>query len=440
MKRIHSLLGAITPALIAALAGCASEEELVDGLFTPGEWAVVQTLSPLPEVPAEPTNKYADDPAAAKLGQRFFWEKGYSGPITVGDDGTNGALGAQGETGKLACASCHNGEWFIDRRSQPNNASLGADWIPRNANSIVNSAFYKPWCENDGISDSYWSDAMVDPEFTLALNGSRLRLAHVVYEKYRDEYDAAFDPDLDPGLDPAANDPRFPPEGAPGAPAWDAMAPADQEIVTDVFVHFGKAVQAYMRLIVSRGAPFDRYVAGDTSAISASAKNGLKLFVGKAACTACHAGPHFSDDDFHVNGLAPEGAHVVPEETGREAVIQHVLDNPFNSSGAYSDDKDTGRLDGLVATEEARGKWRTKGLRQAEKTGPYMHTGQFETLREVIEFYNEGGAETGYVGKKDARVKPLNLTEAEIDDLVAFLESLTGEPVPADLQADTSAP
>jgi cytochrome c peroxidase len=435
MQRITIILAT----LMLAAAGCASEEELVDGVFTPAEWEKVQTLSPLPEVPQSPTNKYADNPEAAKLGQRFFFEKSYSGPITVGDDGTNGGLGAAGETGKLACATCHSGEWFLDRHSKPNNASLGADWVPRNANSIVNAVYYKPWVENDGISDSFWSDALVDPEFNLALNGSRLRLAHVLYEKYKDDYNKVFDPDLDDGLDPAAADPRFPPEGKPGTPEWDAMAPADQEIVTTAFVNFGKAIEAYERQLVSGDAPFDRYVAGDTGAISASAKNGLKLFIGKANCVACHEGPHFSDDDFHVNGVAPEGEHIIPEETGREAVIQHVLENPFNSNGVYSDDRNTGWLDGLALTDAAKGQWRTKGLRQGTETAPYMHTGQFETLRDVVEFYNDGGAESGYVGVKDEQVKPLNLTDTEISDLVAFLESLTGAPVPEALQVDTSA-
>jgi len=303
----------------------------------------------------------------------------------------------------------------------------------------VNSAFYV-WAENDGFSDSFWSDALVDPELSVAMNGSRLRLAHVIYEKYRDQYNELFDPDLDPGLDPAANDPRFPPEGKPGTPEWDGMAEADQEHVNAVFVSFGKAVQAYMRLIVSRDAPFDRYVAGDTGAISAGAKNGLRLFIGKANCVNCHSGPHFSNDEFHVNGLAPAGENINPAETGRENAIPHVLDNPFNADGIYSDDRSTGRLDGLAPTEEARGQWRTKGLRQATQTAPYMHTGQLATLREVVELYNNGGDEAGYVGVKDPQIKPLNLTETEIDELVAFLESLTGQPVPAALQADTSAP
>lgn len=442
MKRFHWkwALPAYLALLAPAGAGCGGEEELVDGIFSSAEWEKIQTLSPLEAIEEDTTNRYADDPAAARLGQRLFFEKGYSGPLAVGDDGTNGGLGAVGEEGKVACASCHSGTWFIDERSRPSNASLGTDWLPRNANSLVNAALYEPWYENDGLSDSLWSESMVDPELPLAMNGSRLRLAHVIYEKYRDEYNAVFEPDLDPALDPAApGASRFPAEGKPGDDLYDSMAPADQEIVTTIYVNFGKAIAAYLRLLVSGDAPFDRYVAGDRGAIGESARRGLRLFVGKAGCVACHSSSHFSDDDFHVNGLAPEGPHINPEEIGRLATIPIVLANPFNSNSQRSDDRSTGRLDDLAPTEDLRGKWRTKGLRQAAETAPYMHTGQLATLREVVEFYNAGGHETGVVGVKSDKIKPLNLTAQEIDDLVAFLESLTGEPVPEALREDTSA-
>jgi cytochrome c peroxidase len=189
---------------------------------------------------------------------------------------------------------------------------------------------------------------------------------------------------------------------------------------------------------VSGNSAFDKYVAGDTGSISPAAKNGLKLFVGKANCVECHKSSHFSDDKFHVIGLIAKGENIVPDETGREAVIGVVLNNPFNSSGEYSDDKTTGRLDGLVESEAERGKWRTKGLRNAAMTGPYMHTGQFTTLEDVVKHYNKGGDDADFIGTKDKAIRKLNLTDAEIKDIVAFIESLTGDVVPAALRADTS--
>lgn len=421
----------------AVLAGCSgSDVELVDGVYTAEEWETISTLSPLPEKPPpDTTNMYADDPKAAELGQRFFFEKGYSGPLFVGDDGMNGGFGAVGDTGKISCASCHEGEWMIDLHSKPNNATLGADWLPRNSNTLVNAAYYAPWIENDGISDSMWADALIDPEeLSIAMNGSRLRVVHVIYDKYKDEYNAVFDPDLDPVIA------TLPPDGKPGMMEYDSLPPDQQKMVTQVFVNFGKALQAYMRLLISQNSAFDRYVAGDKAALSPSAKNGLKLFVGKANCVECHKTSHFSDDKFHVIGLVAEGPHVVPEEIGRANVLGRMMKNPFNSSGEWSDDKNTGRLNDLPSSETEIGKWRTKGLRSVAMTGPYMHTGQFDNLTDVVKFYNDGGDPADFVGVKDKAIKELNLTDQEIADIVAFLESLTGDPVPAELRADTSKP
>lgn len=435
--------------LAAALAGgCA--EETIDGMFTLAEWDEIQTLSPLPETPEpDPTNRYADAPLAAELGQKLFFESAYSGPIITGDDGQNGGLGAEGEPGQISCRSCHLGPWMIDTRSNPPATSLGADRMARNSASLINVAYYpNHWYENDGLLDSIWGESVVDIEFDPGFNSSRLRLAHVIHDKYRDEYNAIFPP-LDPALDPDSPEAeRFPPDGRPGSPAWQGMAPADQAHVTEIMVNFGKALHAYQRRLISRDAPFDRYVAGDFTAISASAKRGLALFIGKAACSECHSGPAFTDGEFHNTGMEPRGEHAVPPGVaadewplgGRYPAIGFVLSYEFNTSSIHSDDRTTGRLDDLVATAKDKGAWRTKSLRQIAESPPYMRTGQMETLREVVEFYNDGGDEAGFVGDKDEAIKPLNLTEQEMDDLVAFLETLTGEELPPELLQDTSAP
>jgi cytochrome c peroxidase len=431
--------------VMAAGTGCESEPELVDGTFTDKEWDKVKTLSPLLDVPEDTTNKFADDPAAAELGHKLFFEKGYSGPIVAAYDSESGSNGMVGETGKVACVSCHQPEndW-IDKRSKPNNTSLGANWVIRNASTIVNASYYK-WLENDGLRDSQWSDSLTDPEDGGSMNGSRLRVAHVLFDKYRSEYDAIFTPKLDPALDPLAADAaRFPPDGKPKAQEsdpdgpWEMMAEADRKAVSTIYANFGKAMQAYLRKLVSKNSPFDQYVAGDKTAINTAEKRGLKLFVGKAGCVGCHSDPLFSDNQFHTTGMEPQGDHIDPKETGRFAAILNVLACEFNSNSEYSDDRSTDRLKALTATEEDKGKWRTKGLREIGLTAPYMHTGQFATLKDVVEFYNRGGDASGFVGKKDELMKPLNLTDAEVDDIIAFLKTLTGEPIPEDLSKDTS--
>src|SRR5262249_60783079 len=104
---------------------------------------------------------------------------------------------------------------------------------------------------------------------------------------------------LDKGL---AHFHRFPATGSPYTDTanWDRLSAHDKEIINRILVNYGKAIEAYLRKLVSRNAPFDRYVAGESTAISAAAKNGLKLFIGKAGCINCHYTPLFSDDDFHV--------------------------------------------------------------------------------------------------------------------------------------------
>ncbi len=444
---LHALAALGAGCLLAACSEGSAEE------YTSEEWEKIRKHSPLGEVPADPTNKYADDPGAAQLGQMFFFEKAYAGPLLVGDDGTNGGLGQVGETGKVSCASCHEGPWMIDLRSKPGHISLGTGWIPRNATSIVNSAFYGPWVENDGIRDSSWSDNLIDLEFNLGFNSSRLRLAHVIFDKYRDEYNAVFEPDLPPQLDPAhAEAARFPADGRPGQPAWDSMSAEDQKVVNRIIVNFGKALQAYFRKLVSRNAPFDRFVAGDDTAISASARRGLKLFIGKAGCSECHEGPAFTDNDFHNPGMKFEGEHVTAEfEQGRYGGLQNLLANEFRSDSEYSDAPAVGaeRLRDVPATrsgsdwvvdEAERGKWRTKILRDVAETAPYMHNGQLKTLEEVVQFYNKGGHASGYLGTKDELMKELNLSEQEQRDLVEFLKTLTGDVVPEELRRNTAKP
>jgi cytochrome c peroxidase len=139
--------------------------------------------------------------------------------------------------------------------------------------------------------------------------------------------------------------------------------------------------------------------------------------------------------------------HADPTELGRYGALQLVLsDQPgttgeFNVNSEYSDDTHTGFLDGLAPTEADKGRWRTKALRQVGPTPPYMHTGQMPTLRDVIEFYNRGGDAAGsFVGTKDPLIRPLHLNERQKQDLVSFLFTLTGEPLPAELTEDTSKP
>jgi cytochrome c peroxidase len=428
---------------LLSLSACV-DEEIVDGLFSQPEWKKIQSYTPLPSPPASPTNRFADDDAAAAFGQRMFFEKRYTGAITV-----EGSLipGRMGEAGKYACVSCHDPKhWFIDTRLS-NDVSWGAGQITkRNSPSMVNIAYYE-WGGWAGAQDQFWKQGANSPE-TKDLLGDRLGIAHVIYDHYREDYNALFGPvtgALDPALDPSAPDQsRFPAHGKPKANTddpdgpWELMTDADQRTVNTILANLGKAFEAYERRLVSGNAPFDRYVAGDFRALSMSAKRGLKLFIGKAGCDSCHQGETFTDQKFHNSAVMQEGPTF---DLGRyEDVLR--LDNPFNGRGDWSDDPVAGaeKLEGIVRDNDMRGQFRTKSLRQVAETGPYFHNGSASSLEEVIRHYNKGGASSGYPGKKDDTMVPLNLSDTEISDLVAFLESLTGEPVREALTIDTSAP
>lgn len=431
-------------ALIAVGEGCQDESSLVDGVFTEAEMTTVRTMGPLPSLAVDTTNRYGDDAKVAQLGQRLFFDPGYSGAIVTGSDGKNGGLGAKGETGKVSCRSCHLGDWMIDNRSQPNGTSLGIDWFFRNSPSLVNVAYYEQQFGWVGFNDDLWGKNLIPAEFVMGTD--RSGIVHYLYKKYKAEYNALFSPPLPDALDPTHPEAaRFPmsatPIGGtgPAGLAWKAMTAADQDSINRAYANFGKALAAYERLLVSRNAPFDRYVSGELSAISTSAKRGLKLFIGKAACNACHSGPTFSDEKFHNTGVSQIGMYVLkaPDfDPGRFGGVDVYRDWDFKAQGAYSDDR-TVKRDPIPAAGQVdvklKGAFRTKGLRNVAMTAPYMHTGHMTTLKEVVEFYNQGGGTRDFAGGKDPLMKPLNLTATEIDDLVAFMQTLTGQPVPAAL-------
>ncbi len=434
-----------------AAAGCGNDmpANMVD-VFTEAEWKVVQQFGPLPALPPDTTNKYADNLMAAKFGQRLFFEKGYAGALTVGNDGTNGSLGMVGDKGKVACASCHDGTaYYVDTRSMPNNVSLGVKYTNRNAPSLVNVGFYK-WYSWGGKEDSLWYQGANGPESAVNFGSTRLDEVHVVYNKYKSDYEALFGP-MPSALDPNAPDAsRFPPSGKPKASAadpdgpWEMMMPADQQAVNLIMANVGKSLEAYERQIVSRNAPIDKYIAGDYAALTPGAKRGLKLFIGKAACVGCHTGPILSDNDFHNTGVAQNvGPHVPMSDNGRYDEIPKTLANTWNSAGMFSDDASFGmmKLAGLAQTDNLKGAFRTKALRHVGKTAPYCHNGSFATVTDVVKNYNMGGGASGFAGTKDPKIVPLNLSDGEIADLVEFLETaLTGDPPPAELAMDTSAP
>lgn len=151
-----------------------------------------------------------------------------------------------------------------------------------------------------------------------------------------------------------------------------------------------RALASFQRSLVSLNSPYDNYMDGDKKAINESAKRGMYLFFNKAKCSSCHVGPFFSDDEFRHLGLPTEGV-------------------------------DSGRAQIAYKWSEF-GKFRTPTLRNLVFTAPYMHNGSFETIESVVEYYNTGGSDHPL---KDKILKPLNLSVADRQDLVSFLQALS---------------
>lgn len=445
MKAIRCIArGAFTAAALAS-AACSSASgssgTTSSGGGAPNPFAALAPAA-LPPPPADVTNRWADDPKAAALGKKLFSDTSFSGALLDGDDnGSPGTLGKQGETGKVACSSCHVEEaGFVDDRSPSKQISLAAGWVTRKTRSLLDVGHVKllMW---DGRFDTLQRQALGPLESALELNSSRLFLAERLFASYRADYEAIFGPM--PPLDDAA---RFPPltaattgcaelatlrdckgkqRGAPGDGAeYDHMTSADQDAVTRVAINFGKALAAYERTLTCGPGRFDAWVHGDEGALSADERAGAQLFIGKAGCVHCHSGPFFDDDQFHDVGLpqVPVAGGISYPGTDEGALkgIPQALADPLNSKSAYSDGDD-GRLPSSVP-ETLLGAFKTPALRCVSRHPSFMHSGQILSLAKTVDFFADGGGALVLVGHSE--VPPTDLSKDERAELVAFLKAL----------------
>jgi cytochrome c peroxidase len=419
--------------VVGALGACTDETT-----FNAEEQDILKTFQLPKNPPANPSNRVADNPDAAQLGKKIFFDPRFSGELGPLNDGvTNGSLGKYKDIGKVSCYSCHQIEaGGADRRSRPLTTSLGANYGVRNSPTVINVAFsdvqHGGWQLWDGRRDSLWTQAIGPMEGPNEAAGSRLQFAHLLFDKYRADYEKVFGemPDL-------TDTTRFPLAGKPGQAPFDSMTPADKLAINRVHSNIGKAIEAYERQLVSPNfepSPFDRMLAGDETAMTAGAIRGARLFIGKAACDECHRGPLLTDGKFHNIGCPQVGQNVPLTDVGRTKGIGLVKMDIFNRAGMFSDMADDSHIVNLVEQDLDVGSFKTPSLRNIEKTGPYMHDGVYTTLWDVVAHYNFGGGTGSYSGVKESAVSPLLLTNREMDDIVEFLRSLSdGPPVATDL-------
>jgi cytochrome c peroxidase len=400
MKRLtlflFGLIASGVPVAVAASADrwSAADIELLRSL----------SLAELGPLPADPTNRVADDPRAAELGRQFFFDPRFSA------------------NGLVSCATCHLPERdFQDGRA----LSAGVGTTDRRAMPIAGTARL-PFLFWDGRKDSPWAQALGPLESPVEHGGTRAQYAHVVAEHYRADYERIFGPLPDLSAIPRVAGPVADPAAAR---AWRGLPPDARDRVTEVFVNLGKAIAAYERRIEPGPTRFDTYVdaivrtgRAPAGVLTGDEVAGLRLFTGKANCLQCHNGPLLTNGDFHNTGIPANPA--LPPDRGRIAGARQVLADEFNRRSQWSDaPAQATELDFLAtgAPEQERA-FKVPSLRNVAERAPYMHAGQLADLGEVLRHYNRAPAAPG--GRTE--LKPLKLSDRELGQLEAFLRTLSG--------------
>jgi cytochrome c peroxidase len=329
-------------------------------------------LAALGPPPPAPTDN-PSSPAKIELGKLLFFDTRMSGDASV------------------ACSTCHEpdqGWGFSDdiSRGYPGTKH----W--RNSQTVVNSAYLGKlfWA---GAAKSLEAQAPGAAKGAVAGNGEAdiltARLAFI--PEYRKRFREVFGDEW-----PLLRN------------AWRAMA-------------------AFERTLIANQTPFDRFMRGEKDALSEEAKRGLALFQGKANCIECHNGPLLTDQKYYNLGI-PRSARW--EEDGLyQITFRYEQYAKGVTEEMYRTIKDDAGLYYRTKMKRDMGKFRTAPLRYLAYTAPYMHNGNFFELSEVVEFYNEGGEQNEFSANKTKLLKPLNLSDEEQEDLVAFLDSLSGDEI-----------
>ena len=331
-----------------------------------------------PPLKPDPSNRVSGKPAAIALGEKLFFEPRLSG------------------SGSVLCATCHAPfRHFQDGRAR----AFGLEHVDRNTPTVVNSRFYR-WYGWDGAQDSLWAQSIRPLLDSREMNASAAHVAHTLRTLFEKEYEQAF------GQAPTGDD-------------------------AELLVNAGKALAAFQETLVSKRTAFDEFrdalARGETGTrYPLAAQRGLRIFVGKGNCSACHFGPQFTNGEFADTGVSFFAAPG-RVDSGRHGGIQKLKASPFNLLGRFNDDASGKSAVGtrhVQAQHRNFGEFRVPGLRGVGETAPYMHNGSLSSLREVVRFYSELNEDRLHADGEKV-LKPLRLSEREISDLIAFLESLS---------------
>jgi cytochrome c peroxidase len=416
MNRIVLFAAASIAAVALAVCAAAGTQSLRDK-WSAQEIATMASMQ-LKEAgprPADPSNEYEADPRAAALGCALFNDPRFS------------------RNGEVSCASCHSPEkQFQDSRRVGHGVGTG-----KRRTMPVMGASHSPFLFWDGRKDSLWSQALGPLEDPAEHGGNRVAYLRLLKAHYAQQYRAVFGEFAQTGPLPGAASPNG---SEPERAAWAAMPASDRDAVDRAFANMGKAIAAYERQVTYGESRFDRYAAataaGDArgqEVLSPQEVRGLRVFLGRGQCVTCHNGPLMTDHAFHNTGVPPAAQEAA--DRGRADAIAKLLHDEFNCLGKYSDAKDgqCGELQFLSTDDPGQlGAFRTPSLRNVAERAPYMHAGQFATLHEAIEHYARspraaiGRTELAQPGEKRADRQTIRLSQDDVNDLVAFLGSLSG--------------
>ena len=314
-------------------------------------------------------------PARVALGQKLFFEPRLSG------DGT------------VACATCHDpARAFTDGRST--SVGIHGRVGQRNAPTVLNALYNKTQFWDGRVNTLEQQAALpITNPFEMGAASVSDAVARIAGDKdYQSQFMQAF-----------------------------GRAVNEQDMLS--------AIAQYEQTLASFDSPFDHFIAGDANAISDQARRGWELFNVKARCHLCHAladnqrdATLFMDNDFHNIGIGIIRHNVVALAQKAESELAQGHLAAVDTAAITSDLSVLGRF--LVTRKpEDIASFKTPGLRNVLVTGPYFHDGSQETLWDVMDHYNKGDGLNDPWLDKD--IQPLALTEPEIDDVVAFMASLT---------------
>jgi cytochrome c peroxidase len=385
MFRVHRVIAGLVAVVLALAVPALLQQRAAVGQspvpFTDAELRAIAALGPWPPPwTPDPSNRVSGNANAVKLGRLLFFDARLSGQ------------------GTHACSSCHRPETgWTDGRT----VGLGLAPSRRNTPSLLDVR-YRRWFGWDGAADSLWAQSIrpiLDPR-EMGASAGHVR-AHIAGNPaLADVYAALF-----------------------GRTAADTPA-------EDVLVDAAKALAAFQETLISPRTPFDDFWDALTRADAAAAgrypdaaRRGLKLFIAKGNCAVCHAGPHLTSGAFADNFI-PRAAEPAQLDTGRYGGVERLLRSPYTLNGRFNDDAGRATAWDAKATAPAdgdRGIFRVPALRGLTASAPYMHDGSMATLRDVVQHYARASVSLVIAAGPG---KASRLTPAEIDDLVAFLESL----------------